>query len=418
MKRFGLDAPRKQDKIQYATPVDVKVNDAPVYFIGPASRENPMSQIRTKLMGQVSFNDPKIKWNRITLQFVGKAGLCMDVPSSTLPTVPKEGGSGLGDDDAGDTMTRLETTVKLCEVEKELIYIAGEKTIEFGLHLPHHLPPSIKTQYGFVEYHLVAIFSAGSFFKKYRIQRTVTLCRHYLPSASALIPSVEYNGVREWFEWSAEVPKAMAIETGEVVLALRWSVEKERVEVDRIELALHELETYRFNTKNGLHSLKPIITKFPSTVYHPPNFSNNSETHFIRTPLVAKVRTHHFDPFLEITHKLRMSIHFADTTTHAKPLLLEFPIIITDYPKDASCLFSSPTTSSSNNSSSSSSTTTSNILNNTVSLDQRQQQQRQALMTSVVLPAGGDDAVAVDLDLPEYTPQYYEHELTTTTADV
>jgi hypothetical protein len=248
MKRFGLDAPRRQDKQQHVTPVDVQVNDAPVYFIGPASRENPMSQIRTKLMGHVSFNDPKIKWNRITLQFVGKAGLCMDVPTSTLPTPPKESGSGLGDDDNGilrDTMTRLETTVKLCEVEKELIYIAGEQTIDFGLHLPHHLPPSIRTDHGFVEYHLVAIFSAGSFFKKYRIQRTVTLCRHYLPSASALIPSVEYNGVREWFEWSAEVPKAMAIETGEVVLALRWSVEKEQVEVDRVDLALHELETYR-----------------------------------------------------------------------------------------------------------------------------------------------------------------------------
>ncbi|KAI8089395.1 uncharacterized protein BX664DRAFT_385889 [Halteromyces radiatus] len=399
MKRFGLvDTPRKQEK--HLPPVDVKVNDAPVFFIGPASRENPMSQIRTKLMGHVSFHDPKIKWNRITLQFVGKAGLHMDVPTSTLP--PKEFGSGLGEEAivSNNAMTRLETTVKLCEVEKELIFISGEKTIEFGLHLPHHLPPSIKTDHAFVEYHLVAIFSAGSFFKKYRIQRTVTLCRHYLPSASALIPSIEYNGVREWFEWSAEVPKAMAIETGEVVLALRWSVEKERVEVDRIELSLHELENYRFNTKTGLHNLKPIITKFPVSVYHPPSFSNSSETHFIRTPLMSQVRTHHFDPFLEITHRLRMVIHFADQTTHAKPLTLEFPIIITDYPKDGSCptnispTSSTPITTNANNTPISSTSSTTTMMNN------------------VVLPTGGDDAVAVDLDLPEYTPQYYEHELT------
>ncbi|CAO3595292.1 unnamed protein product [Absidia cylindrospora] len=334
----------------------------------------------------------------------------MDVPSSTLP--PKEFGSGLGDNrPAMDTMTRLETTVTLCEVEKELIYISGEKTIDFGLHLPHHLPPSIRTKHGFVEYHLVANFSAGSFFKKYRIQRTVTLCRHYLPSASALIPSIEYNGVSEWFEWSAEVPKAMAVETGEIVLALRWSVEKERVEVNRVELALHELETYRFNTKSGLHSLKPIITKFPSTDYHPPAFSNSSETHFIRTPLVTQVRTHHFDPFLEITHRLRMTIHFASSTTNAKPLILEFPIIVTDYPKDASCLFSSSSASSNNISVSSSSSSASSDNNNT-SFNQQQPQ----LMNSVVLPAGGDDAVAVDLDLPEYTPQYYEHELTTSST--
>jgi hypothetical protein len=155
--------------------------------------------------------------------------------------------------------------------------------------------------------------------------------------------------------------------------------------------------------------LNPIITKFPSTVYHPPALSNSSETHFIRTPLIANVRTHHFDPFLEITHRLRMTIHFADATTHAKPLLLEFPIIITDYPKDASCLFSSPTNSSvSSSNNSNSSSTVSNIIsnNNSLSFDQPQ-----PLMNSVILPAGGDDAVTVDLDLPEYTPQYYEHEL-------
>ncbi|OAD08197.1 hypothetical protein MUCCIDRAFT_71696 [Mucor lusitanicus CBS 277.49] len=28
-----------------------------------------------------------------------------------------------------------------------------------------------------------------------------------------------------------------------------------------------------------------MVTQFPSTVYHPPTFSNSSETHFIRTPI-------------------------------------------------------------------------------------------------------------------------------------
>jgi hypothetical protein len=164
--------------------------------------------------------------------------------------------------------------------------------------------------------------------------------------------------------------------------------------------------------------LKPIITKFPSTDYHPPAFSTSSETHFIRTPLIAQARTHHFDPFLEITHRLRMTIHFVSSTTNTKPLILEFPIIVTDYPKNAPCLFSSSTSSSLNNNnvtsftSSSPSSTSSD--NNNIPLNQQQQQLQ--LMNSRVLPAGGDDAVAVDLDLPEYTPQYYEQELTTTST--
>ncbi|CAO3614605.1 unnamed protein product [Cunninghamella blakesleeana] len=367
-----------------------------------------MTQVRTRVMGKVYFHDAKIKWNRITLQFIGKAGLHMEVPTTSLP--PKEFGTGLGDDDYmnGNATTRLETTVKLCEIEKELIF-TGESSIDFGLHLPHHLPPSIQTKNAFVEYQLIANFSAGAFFKKYRIQRTVTICRHYLPSASALIPSVEYNGVREWFEWMAEVPKATAMEAGEVVLALRWSVEKERVDVDRIELCLHELETYRFNTKSGLHSLKPIITKFPSTIYHPPPSSVQSETHFIRTNLLSEIRTHHFDPFLEITHKLRMVIHFADHTTHAKPLILEFPIIITDFPKDASSINISPSISSTSLSSSTPSTPSS-YPNSPLSSSSNA---RRSLLSNTIL-GGGDDAVGVDLDLPEYTPQYYEHEVNAT----
>ncbi|CAO3638797.1 unnamed protein product [Cunninghamella echinulata] len=386
-----------------------------------------MSQIRTRVMGKVYFNHPKIKWNCITLQFIGKAGLHMDVPNSALP--PKEFGSGLGDDDFNNNLhqatTRLETTVKLCEIEKELIF-TGEPHIDFGLHLPHHLPPSIKTKNAFVEYQLIALFSAGTFFKKYRIQRTVTVCRHYLPSASALIPSVEYNGVREWFEWNAEVPKATALEAGEVVLALRWSVEKERVDVDRVELCVHELETYRFNTKSGLHSLKPIITKFPSTIYHPPSTSTQSETHFIRTNLLSQIRTHHFDPFLEITHKLRMVIHFADITTNAKPLILEFPIIITDFPKETTCLSPSSSFSSSSSSPSSSpfistfspsspsslSSSTPNSPN--LSHSTSSTIHRSLLSNAIVSIGGGDDAVGVDLDLPEYTPQYYEHEVNAT----
>jgi hypothetical protein len=62
-----------------------------------------------------------------------------------------------------------------------------------------------------------------------------------------MIPTMEHSGVREWFEWSAELPKATAVESGEVVVAFRYSVEKERVEIDRIELAIQEIETYRYS---------------------------------------------------------------------------------------------------------------------------------------------------------------------------
>ncbi|KAI7860649.1 hypothetical protein BDC45DRAFT_430113 [Circinella umbellata] len=325
-----------------------------------------MSHVRTRLMGHVLFNDRKLKWNRITLQLSGKAGLDIQAPVAALPRE-------LAGDEAGsnskNTM-RLDSTMSLCKIEKELIF-TGEEIIEFGLHLPTTLPASTRTKHAFVEYTLLAIFSGGSFFKKYRIQRSVTLCRHYLPSPSAMIPCIEYNNAKEWFEWSAEVPKAVAVEAGEVVIALRWSVEKELVEVDRIELALEEIETYRFSTKSGVHNLPPMISRFPPTAYHPPTYSGNSETHFIRTPIpvttpihqiTRPVRTHMFNPFLDISHRLRLIIYFTTSSSlQPEPLILEYPIIVTDYPAD---------------------------------------------QPSVSPIVGGDEAVAVDFDLPEYTPAY------------
>ncbi|KAI8137843.1 hypothetical protein BJV82DRAFT_633435 [Fennellomyces sp. T-0311] len=361
MKRFvGSDA-------KHLPPVDLVVDDAPVYFIGPATRDNPMAHIRTRLMGNVVFHDRKIKWNRITLQLTGKAGLNIQAPVSSLPREAVQG-------DMNSGSTTLQTTITVCEVEKELIF-TGAPVIDFGLHLPTHLPPSIKAKHAFVEYTLVANFSAGSFFKKYRIQRTVQVKRHYLPNPSALIPSVEHHGVREWFEWSAEVPKAASAESGELVVALRWSVEKERVEVDRVELAIEELETYRFSTKSGVHNLPPKVIQFPSTTYHPPTFSTSSETHFVRAPLhltktpklLQPARCHHFDPFLEISHRCRLTIHFT-AGSNAKPVELQFPVIVTDCPASAA------------------------------DTEQERPPQRRNV--------GGDDAVGVDLDLPEYTPRY------------
>lgn len=226
--------------------VVLEVDPKPVYYIGPATRDNPMSQIRTKLYGNVYFNDNnKTKWSRITLHFTGKAGLNIHAPSASLPRDVVNSVSDL-QEASSSSSTHLETTVTLCDVEKELIF-KNEKVIDFGLHLPPYLPPSIKTEHAFVEYTLSVVCAASGPFggKKQKLEKPVTVCRHYLPSPSSLIPSVEYNGVREWFEWSAEVPKATAIEAGEVVIALRWSVEKELVEVDRIELRIEELDTYR-----------------------------------------------------------------------------------------------------------------------------------------------------------------------------
>ncbi|KAI9486666.1 MAG: hypothetical protein EXX96DRAFT_550001 [Benjaminiella poitrasii] len=380
-------------------PVVLEVDPKPVYYIGPATRENPMSQIRTKLLGNVYFNDPKMKWNRITLHFTGKAGLNIDAPTSSLPRDLANSQSDL--QEFSSVTTHLETTVTLCDVEKELIY-TNEKVIDFGFYLPPYLPPSIKTKHAFVEYTLaVTCTTSGTFSKKQRVEKPVTVCRHYLPSPSSLIPSVEYHGVREWFEWSAEVPKATAVEAGEVVIALRWSVEKELVEVDRIEFCIEELETYRFSTKSGVHNLKPIVIQFPCTVYHPPTFSNSSETHFVRTPIHTTaskkvkrpIRTHHFDPFLEISHRVKLNIHFVGSTINAKPLAIEFPIIITDFPPNttADYFVTDPLLSPLSS--------TASTMDSMLSLPP-------VITSSTIIQPGGDEVPCVDLDLPEYTPRY------------
>ncbi|KAI9485183.1 MAG: hypothetical protein EXX96DRAFT_544189 [Benjaminiella poitrasii] len=384
MKRFTYDSSPSRKHL----PVALEVNEAPVYFIGPATRDNPMSHIRTKLMGKVVFQDRKIKWNRVTLQFLGKAGIDIDAPRSIFPRDNYL--NDLDESNNTNTTTKIQTTVPICEVEKELIF-SGEEYIEFGLHLPSHLPASCKTKHSFVKYTLIANFSAGTFFKKYRTQKVVVVKRHYLPSPSAMIPTMDFSGIREWFEWSAEIPKATAIESGEVVIAFRCSVEKERVEVDRIQLSIEEVETYRFCTKQCVHSLPPIITQFPPAIYHLPSFSNNSETHFIRTPIpsvrrpnMKPIHTHQFDPFLEISHRLQLTVYFNKVqNVNIDPLVLEFPIIITDYPaavSDATVL----------------SAASPNVINT------------ETISHSYAVVGGGDDAVNVDLDLPEYTPRYEE----------
>ncbi|KAG1472445.1 hypothetical protein G6F56_001536 [Rhizopus delemar] len=367
MKRFNEPASGKH------VPVDLQINDTPVYFIGPANRTNPMSQVRTKLLGKVHFYDRKIKWNRVTLQLVGKAGIDIEAPAASLPLALQD-----------ESNTRIHTVVPICEVEKELIF-SGEESIEFGLHLPSHLPASSRTNHAFVEYTLIANFSAGTFFKKYKTHKTVTVYRHYLPSPSAMIPTMEYSGVKEWFEWSAELPKASAIQSGEITIAFRCSVEKENILVDRIDLAVEEIENYRFCTKQGVHNLPPIISRFPSATYHMPSFSEYSDTHFIRVPLsisktpgVKSVHTHQFDPFLEINHRCRLTVYFNKTTV--EPLVLGFPIIITDYPSGA--VLDTP------------------LSNNLTTIENEPTNRR--------IVAGGDDAVNIDLDLPEYTPRYEE----------
>lgn len=138
---------------------------------------------------------------------------------------------------------------------------------------------------------------------------------------------------------------------------------------------------YRFSTKSGVHNLPPMITRFPSTSYHPPPYSGSSETHFIRTPIPIStpanpiqrpVNTHTFNPFLDISHRLRLVVHFSSNNTEiqqAEPVSMEFAIIVTDYPAGE----------------------TANLNTD----------------LGVVLPAG-DEAVNIDLDLPEYTPRYEE----------
>ncbi|KAI7871075.1 hypothetical protein BDF14DRAFT_1873692 [Spinellus fusiger] len=319
-------------------------------------------------MGTVHFNDRKVKWNRVTLQLIGKSGLSIEASPSIVPS-----------ETAFDAnRTHLHTTITICDIEKELIF-SGEKSIDFGLHLPIHLPPSIKTKHAFVKYELVVNLSAGPF-KKHSIQCPVAVNRHYLPSPSAMIPSVSYHGVSQWFGWSVDVPKAVAVDSGEVVVALRWSVEKECMDVSRVELCIEQLEAYRFSLKNVVHNLAPVVTQFPSASYHPESAIDSSETHFIRTLIPNIDRTtpsmhvHHFSPFLEVTHRLRLVLHFS-TESRVAPFVLEFPIIITEYPTTSDL---SPTTLQE------------------VCLYQR----------PLAVAVGGDEAAYVDFDLPEYTPRY------------
>lgn len=225
------------------SPIELEIDPVPVCYIGPATRDNPMSQVRTKLFGNVIFRDQKIKWSRVTLHFKGTASFNMEARTSTLP--PDLVNSQYELRKSNSSTTHLKTTVTLCDVEKELIY-NHEDAIDFGFYLPPYLPPNIKTNHSSVEYTLsVTCSTSGTFPRTVMIEDDVTVCRHYLPSPSCLIPSVEHHGAREWFEWSADIPKATPIEAGEIVIGLRWSVEKEAVEVDRVEFWIEELETYR-----------------------------------------------------------------------------------------------------------------------------------------------------------------------------
>lgn len=109
-----------------------------------------------------------------------------------------------------------------------------------------------------------------------------------------------------------------------------------------------------------------------------------------RNPAIKSIHTHQFDPFLEISHKCKLRVHFNKVASLSlDPVTLEFPIIITDYPAAVSDSILSMATSSSRV-----------ISTETEALPQ------QAVTT--ISAGGGDDAVAVDLDLPEYTPRYEE----------
>lgn len=90
----------------------------------------------------------------------------------------------------------------------------------------------------------------------------------------------------------------------------------------------------------------------------------------MRTPIpsASSLRTHHFDPFLEITHRLQLKISFVASSVNAEPFNVDFPIIITDFP---------PNTKTSD-----------------------------YVPPPPITLSVGDDVSCVDLDLPEYTPRY------------
>jgi hypothetical protein len=80
-----------------------------------------------------------------------------------------------------------------------------------------------------------------------------------------------------------------------------------------------------------------------------------------------------------------LTIHFNKTTSfNIEPIVLEFPIIITDYPSVVSDSILSLASSS----------------EGVISTEEFHQYH--------ITAGGGDDAVNVDLDLPEYTPRYEE----------
>lgn len=220
--------PAKRSASPPNPPADLCLESSAVSFIGPANDANPMSQVRTKLLGHIVLHG-NIKWTRITLQLTGVAKLHISVPAQH--------------DDIAQQSNTITTSTTICDVEKELIP-TGENSIAFGLHLPHNLPPSIEAKNASVVYTLVATLTGGPY-KKHKIQKNVTVKRHYLPNSSVMIPTALVANIQGWFEYNVESPRACAIEAGEVVLAARWSVEKERMDVKTVDLQLEEIESYR-----------------------------------------------------------------------------------------------------------------------------------------------------------------------------
>lgn len=105
-----------------------------------------------------------------------------------------------------------------------------------------------------------------------------------------------------------------------------------------------------------------------------------------KNPQVKSIHTHQFDPFLEISHRCKLMVHFNKVPNLVlKPVTMEFPIIITDFPP-----FISDTVLS------------------IASASNAVLPQVQTQSSTTISAGGGDDAVNVDLDLPEYTPRYEE----------
>lgn len=212
------------------SPVELSLRSPIVHLIGPANEENP-NRSRAILYGRVKFLDQKVKWQRATLSFQGRAVLTHEGLVTT----------GISGGDEAFSGSEHSQILEICNVDKELIVFDGKSEIEFGLHLPFDLPPTMRTKHGFVEYSLIAKFSAGTF-KTARAQCDVTVKRHYLPNGGVVIPTNEMTGCKDWFEWTMEVPRAATFEQGEAVIAMKWSCEKERVEVMKVETRIEETE--------------------------------------------------------------------------------------------------------------------------------------------------------------------------------